>query len=520
MNISDSNNNRWSISPTGIAYPIPNDQELDDSVRLLTDEAVRQRSLGRHPVVVQGIGAVGTAVAAVLSEASTSQGAPAFFVVAVDLPTPSSYWKVPQLNSGVAPLASADPELDALLARGVHEIGNLCASASPNVYGIAETIVMDIGVDVASREISSASEIEVRFDPLRSAARAVGRTMSPTALVLVETTLPPGTCETEVRTILTEERARRGITQPLRLAYAYERVTPGPNYVASIKRTGRGYAGVDEESADAAARFLEQFLTASVAPLHRFETIASAELAKLLENSYRAVNIAFIHEWTLLAEAMQLDLFDIVESIRIRTGTHDNIRNPGLGVGGYCLPKDPLFAEWAGNRLPGHGVSLPVTSQAVQINRLMPQHTVDLVVEAAGGDLHGRTIAVLGASYAAGIGDSRDSPSLPLVQGLLDHGATVVAHDPYLADWPEMPHVQLVGDIESAIAGADGVVFAVPHKQYDANVIQGLTSHPSSLFIVDAQNIVSDEQAQILHDTGHRLIGVGKGHWLRKGFNQ
>jgi len=510
---------RQSTAPDGATYEIPSEDEIQALGHRLVNEAAVQRSLKRQVVVVQGIGAVGTAVAAVLAGARTPEGTPTFFVIAVDLATPGSYWKIPKLNAGETPFWSADSELETLIAHGVKETGNLRATTSTAAYSVADVIVVDVGVDVSSREFKNAGDIHVELGPLQAAIKVIAREMSPDALVLVETTLPPGTCETVVLDCLVEERGLRGIDATPRLAYAYERVTPGPNYVASIKRTPRGYAGIDDDSAEAASRFLGSFLATDIPPLHRFERMASAEFAKLLENSYRAANIAFIHEWTMLAESMGIDLFDVVESIRVRKGTHDNIRYPGLGVGGYCLPKDPLFAQWAGMRGSNDDVLLPMTLQAVQINRLMPLHTLDLLVNLAGGDVSGKTILVLGVSYTAGIGDSRDSPSQPLVQGLVERGAVVIAHDPYLVTWPEMPTIQMTQELERVLATAEGVVFAVPHRQYGEPIVASLVSRPTPALIVDAQNIISDSQALELHEAGHRLRGVGKGQWTGKGFD-
>src|SRR5204862_1516154 len=136
----------------------------------------------------------------------------------------------------------------------------------------------------------------------------------------------------------------------------------------------------------------------------------SSELGKLLENSYRAVNIAFIHEWTLLAEKLGIDLFEVVRSIRVRSGTHDNMRFPGFGVGGYCLTKDSLLAQWGADSLLGSDVLLEMSLDALRTNAQMPLHTARLVAEATGGNLD-ITLAVCGLSYLSGVADTRDSPS-------------------------------------------------------------------------------------------------------------
>ena len=118
-------------------------------------------------------------------------------------------------------------------------------------------------------------------------------------------------------------------------------------------------------------------------------------MAKVLENSYRTTNIALIHEWTRMAESAGVDLFAVVEAIRKRKGTHDNLRYPGFGVGGYCLTKDALLADWAAREVFGMGDGLQVAAEAVRINDAMPEHTLEHVRSALGG-LQEKRVLVLG----------------------------------------------------------------------------------------------------------------------------
>jgi nucleotide sugar dehydrogenase len=348
--------------------------------------------------------------------------------------------------------------------------------------------------------------------------------MRPECLVLVETTVPAGVCERVVLPILEEEREKRGITSPPHLAHSYERVMPGPNYVSSINRFWRTYAGFDDESASLAAEFLESFIDTEAFPLVRLENMGSSELAKLLENSYRAVNIAFIQEWTLFAEKAGIDLFAVIESIRVRKGTHDNIRYPGFGVGGYCLTKDSLLAQWALNRFfqdrAQTGVTLGMTLEGLRINYHMPLHTFEILQEICGGDLEGKMVAICGVSYLSEVADTRNSPAEVLVDSLLKAGASVLAHDPYVSSWPERPRIPLIDDLDECARQADAVVFTVPHPHYrrlSKETLKGLIA-PAGI-VVDAQNAIDDDKAEALHAAGIRIAGVGKGHWRRRGYH-
>jgi nucleotide sugar dehydrogenase len=343
--------------------------------------------------------------------------------------------------------------------------------------------------------------------------------MRPDALVVIESTVPVGTCEHVVLPLLRRERLRRGITAPVLLAHAYERVMPGPRYVDSIRRYPRSFSGVDAASAERARAFLSTFVDTESHPLCELADSTSSELGKLLENSYRAANIAFVHEWTLLAEQIGVNLFDVVDSIRVRAGTHDNMRYPGFGVGGYCLTKDSLLAQWGASNLLGSDVVLGTTLAALRTNQLMPLHTVDLTRELAGGDLSGCTVAVAGVSYLPDVADTRDAPAALLVDALDRAGAEVRVHDPHVREWAERPGVPIAKSLAAAVEGTDGIVFAVPHGSYlglEPGELTALAGRPG--FVVDAQNIVSDEKAEALRATGWRLLGVGKGHWRKRGY--
>jgi len=368
--------------------------------------------------------------------------------------------------------------------------------------------------------VGGAGDIRVDLGAFRAAIRAVGRNMRHDALVLVETTVPLGTCERVVLPILREERQRRGIASPVLLAHAYERVMPGPNYLASVRALHRTVSGIDDESTTRARAFLSTFLDTTTYPITELSDTTSSELAKLLENSYRAANIAFIHEWTLLAEEIGVDLFAVVDTIRVRKGTHDNMRYPGFGVGGYCVPKDSLLAQWGAAHLFESERVLATTLEAVNTNRRMPLHALDLVAEVVNGDLEGKRIAVCGVAYLADVGDTRHSPTGTFVDALLSAGADVRLHDPSVRTWPERPDLPIAQTLAEAVSGADGIVFAVAHRAYrDLPADELHAFGENGRFVVDAQNVISDASAQFLCSRGWRVIGVGKGHWRKRDYH-
>jgi UDP-N-acetyl-D-glucosamine dehydrogenase len=509
-----------SFSPDGVGYRIPTDEEAESTFHNIAERAEAHRRHGGQIVVVQGLGFVGSAVAAAVSSVSDEDGRPLNYVIGVDLATPASYWKVGKINDGEPPFRSPDAKLPPLFREGVQDRENLRATTCEAAYELADVIIVDVHLDVEDRVVEGADEIRVDLASFEAAIHTVGRNMRADALVLVETTVPMGACERIVLPILREERLRRGIEQPVLLANAYERVMPGPGYVESILAYRRTFAGVDEPSAERARAFLSTVIDVEGHPLWELADTVSSELGKLLENSYRASNIAFMHEWTLLAEKIGINLFEVVDSIRVRSGTHDNMRYPGFGVGGYCLTKDSLLAQWSATNLFGVDTQLGMTLAGLKTNYEMPLHTLELAEEVAGGDLAGKTIAVCGVSYLADVADTRNSPTETLVDGLLEKGARVRVHDPHVVTWIERPEIEVLRTLAEALDEADGVVLAVPHDTYVSLAAEDLVALVDrSAFVVDAQNVLTDAKAQLLHDAGRRVIGVGKGHWRTKRYD-
>lgn len=500
-----------SRAPDGAAYAVPAPAEV------AAQFAEIQRVIaGRPVVVVQGLGFVGAAVAATIAGARDAEGNPRWFVIGVDLATPAGWWKIARINEGRAPIGSPDAEFDRLVERGVRETRNLVATASQEAYSLAGTIVVDVHLDVIDRRAATPADIQLNLAGFEAAIRAVGRAMQPDALVLVETTVPLGACEKIVIPALEAERKARGIAAPVQLAHAYERVMPGPRYIDSIRRFWRSFSAIDAESAARAREFLATFIETEKFPPAELADPASSELAKLLENSYRAANIAFIHEWTLLAERAGINLWAVVDSIRVRKGTHDNMRYPGFGVGGYCLTKDSLLAQWSATHLFKTDHILEVTLDALRINHDMPLHTLELVRELAGGSLAGIRLLVCGISYLPDVADTRNSPTEIFVDQAQAGGARVIVNDTCLQEWLERPDIELVSDARAALAGADAIVLAVPHSAYRA---LKASDFPAHAVIVDASNVLDDTLAGELHGAGARLAGVGKGHWRKRGYH-
>lgn len=462
---------------------------------------------GRPVVCVQGLGFVGAAMAAAVAAARTPEGEPHFDVVGVDLPTPDGRAKVDALNGARPPMASTDEKMARAVA-DAHEHGNLVATADDRAYELAAVTIVNVPLDV----VHEGGRPTVRFDGFRAAVRILGERMPPGSLVVVETTVPPGTCERVAAPELAAALERRGLpADTLLLAHSGERVMPGNAYFDSIVRFWKCYAGHTAEAADACAAFLSKVIDVEAFPLTRLHSTTASETAKVLENSYRAVTIAFMEEWGRFAETVGVDLFEVIGAVRKRP-THSNMRQPGFGVGGYCLTKDPLLAGIGAREIFGHGeLAFPFSAQAIEVNGAMPLVSVERVQAMLGGGLAGKRLLLLGVSYRQDVADTRYSPSEIFVRSASGRGADVACHDPLVSHWAELG-VDVATELP-APDGLDALVFAVPHRMYRELELESWLGGARPA-VLDANDVLSREQRRRLRDLGCAVESIGRGAGL------
>ncbi len=484
----------------------------------IESECARARAEGAEVVLVLGLGFVGTAVAANLAR-SERAGRRQFHVIGLDRDDAAGREKVERLDRGSPPTYADDPSLEEVYARVCRAPRNLVATTNPRAIGLADVVVSCINLDVR-RASGQTEEVEVPVEGYAAAMRMVGRHMRPGTLVCIESTLPVGMCDRVLFPALRDgerERSPEADRDPPLLAYCYERVMPGPNYLDSVNNYWRAFAGIDERSTARAETFLSKYVNVAEYPLWRHKTIRAAEMAKLLENSYRAANIAFIEEWARLAEDAGVDLFDVIASIRKRKGTHDNMMLPGLGVGGYCLTKDAMLAAFGARRLVGSKAALPFSSLAILTNERMPMRAVELVEAHFGGKLRGRSAILFGVTYRPEVADTRSSPAETVARALLARGASVGYHDPLVPCWEEMPDLANASDPARALEGADIVIVCLPDARYRTSLPPLLVERlaPGAI-VVDPWNVVAPAAAEGLARRGIALEVFGRGDLPRE----
>lgn len=474
-------------------------------------------SLGnRKTVVVQGLGFVGTAMVAALSNAKNEKGKLIYNVIGVDLSDKDNYWKIARVNKGKPPILSSDKKLE-IFYHNAGENGNLMATYSEYAYLKADIVVVDIHLDIEKKKLGSPYEYFFSYSAYKKAVGIIAKNVKEETLVVIETTVPPGSTEKVIHPIFKKVFARRGLDiSKLYLGHSYERVMPGRNYIDSIINFYRVYSGINSDSKNRTREFLESFTNTKDFPLCELGSPTASEMAKVLENSYRAMNISFIKEWTDFAEKACVNLFEVVDAIRVRP-THKNIMSPGFGVGGYCLTKDALLADWSYRNLFGNKGHLKMSLDAIGINDLMPDYTFGLLKKEL-PDLKEANITILGISYRNDIADTRSSPTQLFYERCAKEGAKISLHDEYVSFWREKG-IRVSTDLNTLRNKRhDVVIFAVKHEQYSKlNSDNIVDLFKGVKIIIDANNVINDKTARELRCKGLKTVGVGKGHWQNSG---
>ncbi len=330
-----------------------------------------------------------------------------------------------------------------------------------------------------------------RYRALRAALTDLGAQLSPGAMVIVESTIAPGTMHTMVQPILEGTSGLR-VGEGFYLVNCPERVMPG-KLLRNIRTMDRVVGGASPAAAALAVRFYSYVVEGDLDPVD----CLTAELVKTMENAYRDVQIAFANEMALLCEDLGADVWQVRELVNKSPGRH--MLYPGAGVGGHCIPKDPWLL--IANADEGFDPRLIPTARA--INDGMPHHMAALTVEALqeiGVAVGEARVTVLGYAYLENSDDTRNSPSAVLVERLRELGAEVSIHDPYVREYQ--------GDLGERVQGSDALVVMVAHDAYRALDLDDLRARIKHPALIDGRRVFSLEQAQA---AGWVYRGVGAG---------
>lgn len=329
------------------------------------------------------------------------------------------------------------------------------ATTDPRVVSESDVVVVCVPTplgDGGSPDLSA----------VKAASRTVGDNLAAGTTVILESTTYPGTTDDVVKPLL---EMASGLTagEDFQLAYSPERVDPGSKRFG-IKNTPKLMGGIDDASTQAAVAFYRTFVDEPV-PMHGTR---EAETAKLLENTFRHVNIALVNEMTKFCNELGIDIWEVIRGASTKPFGFMKF-TPGPGVGGHCIPIDPNYLSYeVRNQL---GYPFRFVELAQEINNSMPRYVVERVAAMLNDHrkpLNGSEVLLLGVTYKADIADQRESPAMPVAELLRERGADIRFHDPLVDAWKlESGEIVREPDLDAAVKAADAVVVLQAHEAYD-----------------------------------------------------
>jgi len=431
-------------------------------------DAIRSK---RTIAAVIGLGYVGLAVACALAHVG-------FRVLGIERDRD----KAALIGAAICPISGHEPRLAELLEQAI-ESGRLQVSSDPEDCQEASVILIAVETPV------DAGSKAPRYEALKGALREVGPHLQPGALVIVESTIAPGTMEGVVRPLL-EETSGKKANEGFHLVHCPERVMPG-KLLANLRTCNRVIGGLTPHAAELARELYGHLVEADL----DITDALTAELVKATENTYRDVQIAFANEIALLCENVGADVYRVRELVN--KSPLRSMHLPGAGVGGHCIPKDPwLLVYGTTGKLQAQ---LIPTSRG--INDHMPLHVAELAEEGlaeAGGAIGQAKVTVLGYSYLENTSDDRNSPTIALVEQLKALGAQVTIHDPFFEEYN--------APLQQAVTGSDCAIVMVAHDEYRALDLADLRAWLATPILIDGRNVFDKEKARGL---GFFYAGVG-----------
>lgn len=427
----------------------------------------------RARLAVIGLGYVGLPVACMFAQ----QG---FDVLGVEI----KFDRVAMINAGKTPIDGFEPGLAELLGQVV---GNKKMRATSDYADLADrdVILIDVETPIDDNNVP-------RYEALRTAVDQLGPVLKKNALVIVESTISPGTMRSVVCPIL-EKKSGYQLNRDFFLGNCPERVMPG-KLLANLKNLSRVVGGGSPRTADAMIALYKQIVHADLDPVDW----VTAEVVKTVENAYRDVQIAFANEVALICESVGADVWTVRELVN--KSPQRSVHLPGAGVGGHCIPKDSWLLV---NGVAEEDLPIRLLPAARQVNDFMPHHMAELVKKTlakAGRPIQSAQVLVMGYSYLENSDDTRNSPSEAMVGRLIKMGAKVVIHDPIV------PEHQ--GDLMEKARGCDAAVVMVKHSAYLSLDLRALKDALRSPILVDGRRVYDGKLAS---DLGFMYVCIGSG---------
>lgn len=446
-------------------------------------------------IAVIGMGYVGIPAAALFAEIDGIK------VTGIQRRSQRSGWKIDYLNAGKCPIGGDEPGLPELIEKVVRN-NKFKVTDDFSVCQDADAILIDVQTPVDSNHMP-------KYESLKTVCKQIGPYLKQDVLIVIESTVAPGTTEFIAKPIL-EESSGKVARKDFHLVFSYERVMVG-RLLHNILYYPRIVGGLDEKST---ALGLELYKLITKSDLHPTDAL-SAEIAKVVENTYRDVNIAFANEVALICESLGVNVFEIRNLVNTlpndptnpATNPVRNLHIPGAGVGGHCLTKDPWLLKYGLDNFGDKEYKPNLIIQSREMNEYMPKHMIELLelgLSDTSLQIEGARVCILGLAFIANSDDTRNTPAYVIHELLKNKKVTVNVHDPHVKSFNG---VELTNNFNDGVKDSDALMLVTNHKEYyDINLIE-LKSLMNHHIIIDGRNVFDSNKCRV---QGFIYYGVGK----------
>lgn len=445
-------------------------------------------------VAVIGMGYVGIPAAALIADVD------GFEVTGIQRRSKRSGWKIDILNKGENPIGGNEPGLSELIERVVKQKKTFSVTDDMSILKDMDYILIDVQTPTDKDHIP-------RYESLREVSKQVGEYLQKDTTVIIESTCAPGTTNYIVKPII-EEASGLEAGKDFYLVFSYERVMVG-RLIYNIVNYKRIVGGLTPKGTEKAMWLYKHIVKEELLPTDAI----TSEVAKVVENTYRDVNIAFANEVALACESLGVDITEVrkfVNSLPVNSNAHRNMHISGAGVGGHCLPKDPWLLQYGVSKYGKRDIELKVIQNSRFINDFMPHHMIELLesaLEEAGKNIKKNLkIAVLGVAFLENSDDPRNTPTYDLVKALENKGYEFKIHDHFVRQ--EEFEYEFSSDLDQVLNEADAILIMTKHSVYENLSFDKLKSKlKSPPIIIDGRHIFDLQTAK---SAGFIFRGVGK----------
>lgn len=376
-------------------------------------------------IVIQGLGYVGLAMLTFCAGAK-KKNKYLFNVVGVEKNSSKGSKIVEMINSNQTPTIVDDKKFLSFYKSLIKD-NRIKVSLDPNEYANADVVFVCSNCDF------NFSKRNVEIKNYLNNINQISKKIKNNCTLIIQSTLPPGTTEKVLKPLIEKNLKKRGIKNFF-LSHSFERITPGKDYFSSMKNVHRIIGGINKKSIDITKKTFKDIFNLKFNKIIEFNTPSESETCKIIENSYRATNIAFIEEWRKFCSKNNLNLEKILSTIRQRK-THNNIMRSGIGVGGYCLTKDPLFASASSKQVLGYNFDFPLSNMSVKVNQRMTFDVMSEIEKKFQKKIFKKKVLLIGVSYKEDTNDSRFSPAEKVYDFFKKRNCNISFYDPVVRYW-------------------------------------------------------------------------------------